>query len=63
MGHRKKVARQDKINTHGSWQYIEVLWSKTIGLCKKLNIIHNIIACNPEPHTAQTFQIDVQFTN
>ncbi len=37
------------MNTRGSWQYFEVLWSKTIGLCKKLNIIYNIITCNPEP--------------
>ncbi len=28
---------------------IEGLWSETIGLCKKLNIIYNIIPCNPEP--------------
>ncbi len=32
-----------------SWWYIEVLWSETISLCKKLNIICNIIICNPEP--------------
>ncbi len=28
--------------------YIEVLWSETISLCKKLNII---MTCNPEPQT------------
>ncbi len=38
---------QYEVNNHGSWRYIEVLWSKSIGPCKKLNIIHNIIACNP----------------
>jgi len=31
------------MNTHGSWWYNEVLWSEMIGLCKKLNIIYNII--------------------
>ncbi len=41
--------RQDQMNTRGSWWYIEVLWSEIIGLCKKLNIIYNIITCNPEP--------------
>ncbi len=28
---------------------IEVLWSETIGLCKKLSIIYSIMTCNPEP--------------
>ncbi len=42
---------QHKINTLGSWQYIEVLWSEKIGLCKKLNVIYYIITCNPEPQT------------
>ncbi len=37
------------MNPSGSWWYIVVLWSETIGLCKKLNIIYNIITCNPEP--------------
>ncbi len=37
------------INTHESWRYIEVLWSETISLCKKMNISYNIITCNPEP--------------
>ncbi len=37
------------MNTSGSWWYIEVLWSETINLCRKLNIIYNIITCNPEP--------------
>ncbi len=41
------------MNTRGSWQYIEVLWSETIGLCKKLNIIYNIITCNPEPRATR----------
>ncbi len=37
------------MNTYVSWWYtIEVLWSKTIGLCRKLNIIYNIITCNPQ---------------
>ncbi len=40
---------EHKLNTHGSWLYFEVLWSETIGLCKKLNIIYYIITCNPEP--------------
>ncbi len=39
------------INTCGSWRYIQVLWSKTIGLCKKLNIIYNTNICNTEPQT------------
>ncbi len=39
----KKHIREHKINTG-----IEVLWSETIGLCKKLNIIYNVITCNPE---------------
>lgn len=44
----KNIYRQNRINTHNSWQYTEVLRSKTIGLCKKPNIIvlypliHNI---------------------
>ncbi len=46
---QKTHIRQHKINTRDSWRYIEVLWSETIGLCKKLNIIYNIITCNPEP--------------
>ncbi len=41
---------------------IEILWSKTIGLCKKLNIIYNIITCNPEPQ-ANGAECDAQFTN
>ncbi len=41
--------RQDDINIHGSCRYIEILWSETIDLFKKLNIIYNIITCNPEP--------------
>ncbi len=36
------------MNTHGSWRCTYVLWSKMIGLCKKLNIIYNIITCNPK---------------
>ncbi len=46
---QKSIYRQHKMNPRGSWLYIEVLWSETIGLCKKLNIIYNIITCNPEP--------------
>jgi len=38
--------REHKINNCGFWQYIEVLLSKMIGLCKKLNIIYDIITCN-----------------
>ncbi len=42
------------MNTRGSWRYIEFLWCETIGLCKKLNIIYNIInfLCNSEPQAA-----------
>ncbi len=29
-------------------RYTEILWSETIGLCKKLNIIYNIITPNPD---------------
>ncbi len=43
--------RQHKMNPRDSWWYIEVLWSETISLCKKLNIIYYIITCNPEPQT------------
>ncbi len=35
---QEKHIREYKMNTRGSWPYIEVWWSKTIGLCKKLNI-------------------------
>ncbi len=45
---KKKPIKEHKINTHGSWRYTEVLWRNMIGLCKKLNIIFNIITCNPE---------------
>ncbi len=45
----KKYIKEHKMNPCGTWQYIEVWWSETIGLCKKLNIIYNIINCNPEP--------------
>ncbi len=41
------------MNTHGSWRNIEVLWSETFGLCKKLNINYNIITCNPGFPVAQ----------
>ncbi len=43
---QKSIYRQHKIN---SWRYVEVLWSKMTGLCKKRIIIYNIITCNPEP--------------
>ncbi len=43
---QKSKYRQDTINTRGSWRYMEVLWSETIGLCKNLKIIYNIIPCN-----------------
>ncbi len=46
---QKRIYRQHKSNTCGSWWYIKVLWSKTIGLCKKLNIIYNIVTCSSEP--------------
>ncbi len=48
---QKKHIRQHKINTCGSWRNIEILWGKTISLwlCKKLNIIYDIIICNPYP--------------
>ncbi len=39
------------MNSRGSWRYIEVLWNETIALCKKMNIISNIITCNPNPQT------------
>ncbi len=39
---QKSINRLDTGNTRGSWQYIEVLWSEMIGLCKKLNIIYNL---------------------
>ncbi len=45
---QKKQHKRKKMNPCGSWWYIKVLWSKTITLCKKLNIIYNIITCNPE---------------
>ncbi len=41
---QEKHIREHKMNTRGSWPYIEFLWSETIGLCKKLNII-----CDPGP--------------
>ncbi len=43
------------INIYGSWRYIEILWSEAIGLCMKLNIIYNIIICNPEPEANESF--------
>jgi len=43
------------INIYGSWRYIEILWSEAIGLCMKLNIIYNIITCNPEPEANESF--------
>ncbi len=46
---KKEHIKEHKSNTRGSWQYIKILWSKTIGVCKKLNINYNIITCNPEP--------------
>ncbi len=52
---KKKHIREHKINTG-----IEVLWSETIGLCKKLNIIYNIITCNTE--TQATGESDMFFT-
>ncbi len=45
----KKTYRQDQINSHGSWQYTEVLWSKTICLCKEMKIIYIITTFNPLP--------------
>ncbi len=45
---QKKHNKEHKLNIPGFWWYIEFLWSETIGLCKKLNIIYNIITCNPE---------------
>ncbi len=33
------------MNTHSSWEYIEVIWREIIGLFKKLNII----TCKPQP--------------
>ncbi len=41
---------KDQINIHCSWQHIEVLWSETISLCKKLNIIYKITSL-PVIHT------------
>ncbi len=40
---QKKHIRHHKINPRGFWQYIAILWSKTISLCKKLNVIYNIM--------------------
>ncbi len=48
---QKGKYRHHKMNPCGSWWYIEVFWRETIGLWKKLNIIYNIITCNPEPQT------------
>ncbi len=44
---KQKHIKDHKINTHSFWWYTEILWSETIGLCKKLNIIYNIITPNP----------------
>ncbi len=49
----KKQIKEHKINTCDSWRYKEVLWSESIDLCKKLNIIYDIITCNPEPQTKE----------
>lgn len=45
----KNIYMQNKINTHGSWWYIEVLRHERIGMCKKLNITYNNFICNPQP--------------
>ncbi len=44
---KQKHIKDHKMNTHSFWWYTEILWSETIGLCKKLNIIYNIITPNP----------------
>ncbi len=46
---QKKQHKQNKINTHGFWWYIEVLLSEIIDLHRKLKIMYNIITCNSEP--------------
>ncbi len=43
---KRKHIKEHKMNPRGSWRYNAVLWSETISLCKKLNII---ITCDPEP--------------
>jgi len=42
-------------NTRSSWRYIDILWSKTTSLCKKLNIIYNIITCNQQTGKSDSF--------
>ncbi len=59
---KKRIYKQDKRITHGSWRYIEVFWSETIGLCKKLNIICNIITCNPEPQANRVLILFLKWT-
>ncbi len=45
----KNRYRQDQINFHGSWQYIKVLWSITVRLCKEMKIIYINTTFNPLP--------------
>ncbi len=56
----QKHIKEHKINTIGSWRYIEVLWSELIGLCKKLNIITLLPVIQS---LRQTVHSDVQFMN
>ncbi len=39
-----------------------VLWSKPTGLYKKLNIISNIITCNPQPYARLKERENIQTT-
>ncbi len=34
--------------TQTEYPWLLMIWSEMISLCKKLNIIYNIITCNPE---------------
>lgn len=44
----EKSCRQNKTDTHGSWRYIDVLWSEMISLCAKLIVLlrkgHNVLS-------------------
>ncbi len=45
---QKQHIKEHKINTHGFWWYIEVLWSKKMSLCEQVIII--LQNYNPEPY-------------
>ncbi len=45
---KKAETVSTKLIIHGSWQYrMKVLWSETIYLSKKVDIIYTINTCNP----------------